>query len=281
MNLNTLERRLNKKDKVRSYFVENIDFLLGTLIVAIFIFIAIIISQDIIADEELKSKNKFFEILPHLITALAILISALFASIFARENIDKGRSNIKLQETLKFITNVELDKEYIASKNAWAEFRLQEDHGKAFQLLFTKYHIWGSNSGGFDKFSSKCQISNESKSNKDLKSISEQYQFVMTYFNYFELIALGIEEGIIDEEFYKKWYGSGVISVWNYSVEGIGALKVLRSNPRLYLNWQKLVKKWEPIYGTAKEVPVYSFADLIIALDDHIVCAKKQKENDD
>ena len=180
MNINTLERRLNKKTKIRTYFVENIDFLLGTLIIAIFILIAIIISQNIIADEELKSKNNYFEILPHLISALAILISAFFASIFARENIDKGRSNIKLQETLKFITNVELDKEYIASKNAWAEFRLQEDHGKAFQLLFTKYHIWGSNSGGFDKFSSKCQISNESKSNKDLKSVNLASRFKFT-----------------------------------------------------------------------------------------------------
>ncbi len=239
-------------------------------------FIMLVIIVTIV---QISNQEKYFGIISSLITALAILSSAALASLFAKENIKKGRNNIKLQETLKIITDIELDKEYLDAKTTWAKYRSEENHHKAFKKLFAKYYIWGSDIDSKYKISEEC-LNIKSDKNNSFEKISNDYQLVTTFFNHFELISLGIHKEIIDEGFYKSWYGSSVISTWNYSSEAVGALRVLRGNQLLYQNWEKLAKKWEKEFFKVEPAPPFSISDLVMLLDDDISCKLAEKSSD-
>lgn len=213
-----------------------------------------------------KTSEILFNLLQTSITAIAILISAYCASILALENINKSRKNIKLQETLKYIINAELDKEFIKSKNIWSQYKSQEDHDRAFKILFSWHYIWSGDQQKSNKICKSILLKNNSNLNSNI--VDEHAQLVMTYFNYFEFISLGIESGIIDEEFYRNWHETHFIRTWNYSVSGIGAIRTTLSNDKLFIHWQKIVEKWAPDNKRpCHTVPDCSIGDLIATLE--------------
>jgi hypothetical protein len=69
-------------------------------------------------------------------------------------------------------------------------------------------------------------------------------QLMIVYFNFFELVSISIEKGIMDDDFFKTWYAGNFIRVWNYSRSAIGALRVLHSNERLYAMWEHRARIW-------------------------------------
>jgi hypothetical protein len=46
---------------------------------------------------------------------------------------------------------------------------------------------------------------------------SEDTEAIKIVLNEFELIAIGIANGILDVEVYRRWFGSGLIRHWNHA----------------------------------------------------------------
>lgn len=73
---------------------------------------------------------------------------------------------------------------------------------------------------------------------------SEQSRAIAAVLNDYEMMALGIRRGIIDEDFFKSFARSAVISHWNIAASFIEELRRQRGNERLFLEFQGLVEAW-------------------------------------
>jgi hypothetical protein len=209
-----------------------------------------------------------------IFTAAAIVFSALWASGFVSRSINSARSTAKLQETLKLITRIELDLEFIKAKNVWSEYRSRDKHDDEFSELMAIFILAGStmNAGKSTKKGNQqveddlLKIEYESA----LRLRIEDAQLLVTFFNQWELTAIAIKKGIIDQDFYQDWYASNYVRIWNYSVGAVGALRVLLANERLYENWERLAREWATERNMKiREALDYSIADLAyIAFDE-------------
>lgn len=74
---------------------------------------------------------------------------------------------------------------------------------------------------------------------------SEQSRAINAVLNDYEMMALGIRRGIIDEDFFKSFARSAVISHWNIAASFIEELRRQRGNERLFIEFQGLVEAWE------------------------------------
>ncbi|MGI9405261.1 MAG: DUF4760 domain-containing protein [Hyphomicrobiaceae bacterium] len=173
---------------------------------------------------------------PAVITALAVVSSALWASWFASHAIanqrlinedsqSHARDTARLRATLDFILKTELDEQYIEAKRVWKELRA-EDEQQVTELLARVHY-----------------------SNAAAKEI-DKAAFVRTLYNNFELAALAIDQGILDEEFYFEWYASTFILTWNQSAYSIGVMRALLSNANLYIQWEQMVTQWAKRKGS-------------------------------
>ena len=68
---------------------------------------------------------------------------------------------------------------------------------------------------------------------------------VYSYLNHFELVAIAIEEGIVSESLYVKWYRSSYIETWKLAEDFVRELRKRRENPAIYRNFQTLAESWE------------------------------------
>ncbi|HEY8581043.1 MAG TPA: DUF4760 domain-containing protein [Beijerinckiaceae bacterium] len=69
---------------------------------------------------------------------------------------------------------------------------------------------------------------------------SEEVQSIKLILNDFELIAIGIQRGIIDMEFYKRWYKSGVVRHWSHAHPFVAALRSRTRNNMLFHEFEQL-----------------------------------------
>ena len=69
---------------------------------------------------------------------------------------------------------------------------------------------------------------------------SEEVQNIKLILNDFELIAIGIQRGIIDLEFYKRWYKSGVTRHWSHAYPFVAALRNRTGNNMLFHEFEQL-----------------------------------------
>jgi hypothetical protein len=67
-----------------------------------------------------------------------------------------------------------------------------------------------------------------------------EVQAIKLVLNDFELIAIGIQRGIIDLEFYKRWHRSGVVLHWNYARPFVAALRTRTGNEMLFHEFEQL-----------------------------------------
>lgn len=69
---------------------------------------------------------------------------------------------------------------------------------------------------------------------------SAEVQAIKLILNDFELIAIGIQRGIIDFEFYKRWHRSGVLRHWAYAKPFVESLRSRTSNSALFHEFEQL-----------------------------------------
>jgi hypothetical protein len=78
--------------------------------------------------------------------------------------------------------------------------------------------------------------------NLDLRK-SEEALVIMTHFNVYELIALGINAGMLDEEIYKKYWRGTLLKDYAAAIEYIEIRR--KDNPMLWVLFQGLAEKWK------------------------------------
>jgi hypothetical protein len=71
---------------------------------------------------------------------------------------------------------------------------------------------------------------------------SPERQALTTRFNEFELLAIGIQRGIIDFELYKRWFKSGTVRAWHNALPFVMALRNRVNNHMLYYEFEVLAK---------------------------------------
>ena len=80
-------------------------------------------------------------------------------------------------------------------------------------------------------------------------AMSSQRQKLFDYLNYYELVAVSIEMGIIDETFYRKWMQFAFVRDWNESPSLITEARTVQgksSQPdkKAYESFETLAIKW-------------------------------------
>jgi len=277
-----MEKNKGIKQNSSIYFVQNPRqvFLIALLALVALIVFSLALYIGGVGSEDFWTKATDF--LPAILPAAAVLFSALWASMFATQNMESNRQTAKLSESLKIVTDIELDKEYLLAKKVWSKYRSHENHDLEFKKIMAIFVLSESDFNSKKFRNSDCGSQSEGEERNEPKDfdLNDSYnvdtrfssrtdaEFLMLYFNIFEVISLSISKDIIDEDFYKLWHGGTLLRVWDYSVAAIGALRVLLQNPRLYTNWEKLAHKWSPeLRGyPAKNVTDYqdSLADLVL-----------------
>jgi hypothetical protein len=76
-------------------------------------------------------------------------------------------------------------------------------------------------------------------SSEDCEKTAE-VQAIKLILNDFELIAIGVQRGIIDFEFYKRWHRSGVLRHWAYAKPFVEGLRRRTSNSALFHEFEQL-----------------------------------------
>ncbi|MGH6826432.1 DUF4760 domain-containing protein [Methyloceanibacter sp.] len=69
----------------------------------------------------------------------------------------------------------------------------------------------------------------------------EEVQCIRLVLNELELVAIGIQRGIIDYELYKRWKRSGVIRSWNFAAPFITRLRDKLKNEAIYQEFEQMV----------------------------------------
>ncbi len=71
---------------------------------------------------------------------------------------------------------------------------------------------------------------------------SNEVQAIRIVLNAFELIAIGIQAGVIDMAIYKQWHKSSVLLYWKYALPFVSTLRNRTHNNNIYIEFEMLAK---------------------------------------
>jgi Domain of unknown function (DUF4760) len=74
------------------------------------------------------------------------------------------------------------------------------------------------------------------------KEKTDEAQKIRTVLNEFELIAIGVQLGIIDFELYVRWFRSGVIRYWRHAAPYVFSLRSRLENDAMYHEYEEMVR---------------------------------------
>jgi hypothetical protein len=74
---------------------------------------------------------------------------------------------------------------------------------------------------------------------------SEKYFFASTC-NRYEILAIGIKEGIIDERIYKSYWRGTLLADWKRVETAVHYMRNRQQNPKIYIEFEDLARKWSP-----------------------------------
>ena len=74
-------------------------------------------------------------------------------------------------------------------------------------------------------------------------SVAKSRAKVQDFLNYYESICIGFDKDILDERFYKDYWGSTFVQHWNDSEKLIKEVQI--TSPKAYINFEKYAKSWE------------------------------------
>jgi len=178
----------------------------------------------------------FFETYgPATISGGAILISAFAASCFAYRNISTNRELNRKQATLRLIQDSEEKEYYRSIQKAFFDF-FPEDNPPDDATV--------------------AALVNAKKGDP----LYDKQPDVDSYLNHYELIAVGIENQILDEGFYNRWMRYSYVLVWERAMRYI--ILSQAENPRSFIALQVLAIRWggkpppaKPIVSSAPWAP--------------------------
>ncbi|PPD14665.1 MAG: hypothetical protein CTY25_10030 [Methylobacterium sp.] len=146
------------------------------------------------------------------IQAGGVLFSAFAAGLYAFFQIRANRRIARERATLDLLIKREWDKDYLDHKAHFNRLRDAE--------------------GGLEKW-----ICAEHRNSDEANSI----RYVM---NDYELIALALSRGVIDEAIYKAWFRGSMIRDFRAAEIAIGRARNLANYPQIYVEWERLARRW-------------------------------------
>lgn len=146
------------------------------------------------------------------LTAGAILLSAIIGASVALYAIGEQRRIARKRATLDMLSRNEWDAAYLESKRKFNELR---DSANGLAKWTAEEH-WGS----------------------------AELNVIRNSLNDYELVAVGIKEGILDEELYKRWFESSLTKDWKASEAFIRQVRDLEKSEKFFCEFEWIAKKW-------------------------------------
>ena len=148
-----------------------------------------------------------------------VLVCSVFAAIIG---IRHGRQTTRMKATLDLIERFESTEHYIQLRTCFSQRRMSD----SFAAL------------------------NVPKTDKDKKD----RQAVLDYLNHYEIVAIGINTGILDKGVYSSWMTGALVRDWNAAADFIqrerrkyhADTQMWSYNAQIYENYQRLVADWAP-----------------------------------
>ena len=130
------------------------------------------------------------------------------------------RERVRLRATLDIVLHSQHNQTYLDKRQIFIKIRDQD--------------------GGIAKYTSVAN------------SNDDECAAIREVLNFYELIAIGIDIGIVDEEMYKRYYRMTVISDWEACESFILQLRRneqkrrgMQEEPPFYVEFEKLAKSWK------------------------------------
>lgn len=83
------------------------------------------------------------------------------------------------------------------------------------------------------------------------KMLWKQRREVLAFLNHYELVAVGCEQGVLDEKFYADWMKSTVVRDWEAAASFVHTIRTshpdlpkMKPNPNAFTQLQVLAEKW-------------------------------------
>lgn len=168
----------------------------------------------------------------------AVVCSALLALIGTFLVIRNARNLARKQETIKMLMTNLWDQDYIT---AFTEFsRIRSDVIRYDRAVGSFAEIKRLKEA--DEWSS---LTDEKRAG--LEGSEKDFQTIRFILNHYELVSIGIREGIYDERIYRRWYHQSFVRDWQVSklnIERMRAASALSDSSKLYSEYEDLAKRW-------------------------------------
>ncbi len=73
---------------------------------------------------------------------------------------------------------------------------------------------------------------------------SNESFFLVSTLNRCDLVAIGIQEGIIDEKIYKAYWRASFVRDWIRCKGAVMKRRQVRGDPELFIDFEKLALRW-------------------------------------
>lgn len=130
----------------------------------------------------------------------------------------------------------------IARKRASLDLIVQAEATEYYQTLRRAFHSIRNDEAGFEQIFAPTN-----------PEILKQRQAVLSYLNHYELIAMGVFDGILDESVYRNYMRSIVVRDWYAAEPFIRHIRAPTpdsgatvSSAAAFSNFEKLAMKWAP-----------------------------------
>lgn len=141
----------------------------------------------------------------------AILLSAAIACIVALKSISAQREIARRRATLDMLASRQWDHDYLKAR------RIFNAHAGDSSVLWLD----------------------------DQHSDSEQSNAIRAILNEYELIAIGIDEGILDENLYRRWFKTQVLRDFSFYEVFICEARKRSGNGQIFIEFERMKSRWD------------------------------------
>lgn len=156
----------------------------------------------------------------------AVLIAAALAGIIAIWGIFSQRAISARQTTIQYLRDAERDHDMIQARSTFQRLT-KEPAGLA---------VYGS----------------------EKKAQSEEARSIKMVLNDYELLAIGIERGILDDKTYRRWFRSAAVKDWRNAAPYVMAIRHRTSNDALFHEFEEMARRYRDGKGMPRRTIIWS-----------------------
>jgi len=160
----------------------------------------------------------------------AILLAATLAAFLGFLTILSQRNIARRKATLDHLSDLEADKDIIAARNLFVELTKKPE----ITLSLIDYLVRNN-------VSKNVGLKNPLPGEKNIVPVNLQAQALRTILNINEMMAIGIQLGIIDYKFFRRYQKGQFISDWELVAPFVYALRRITKRDALYHEFEQVV----------------------------------------